>query len=216
MSSASHQTYTRVWANETGVPVFSVDYRLAPADAFPCALNDVWQVYYWIVQHAQTFLGVVPDKIILVGDSAGGNLVAAVSLMAIERGFRVPDGLIMCYPALNLTQGSFTPSLLLAIDDPILPYPFLKMCLDSYIGDKHPNCDPNKQYFLSPGKAPDHLLKLFPKTRIMVASNDPLRDESFKLSLKLSKLEVDVQLKEYMYLPHGYLNFNAPLFGMKD
>lgn len=135
MSSGSHQTYTRVWANDVGIPVFSVDYRLAPADAFPSALNDVWQVYYWVVEHAETYLGIKPEKIILVGDSAGGNLVCAATLMAINRGYRVPDGLIMCYPALNLSKEIFTPSLLLAVDDPILPYPFLKMCLESYIGD---------------------------------------------------------------------------------
>ena len=135
MSSGSHQSYTRVWANDTGIPIFSVDYRLAPASPFPAALNDVWQVYYWIVENAEAFLGIKPEKIMLVGDSAGGNLVAAVTLMAIKRNYRVPDGLIMCYPALSLCKELFTPSLLLSVDDPILPYPFLKMCIDSYIGD---------------------------------------------------------------------------------
>jgi hormone-sensitive lipase len=144
MSSGSHQNYTRIWANELKVPIFSVDYRLAPKDKFPAALNDVWQVYYWIVRYSEAFLGIKPGKIILVGDSAGGNLVCAVTVMAIERGFRVPDGLVLCYPALSLSRDIFTPSLLLAIDDPILPYPFLKMCLDTYIGDFScsPNCDP--------------------------------------------------------------------------
>ena len=50
----------------------------------------------------------------------------------------------------------------------------------------------------------------------MVGANDPLRDESFKLTLRLSKLGVDVYLKEYLYLPHGFLNFNAPVFGMRE
>jgi acetyl esterase/lipase len=85
MSSGSHQTYTRRWANElAGVPIFSVDYRLAPASIFPAALNDVWQVYLWLCEgHADTYLGVRPEKIVLVGDSAGGNLVAALTLLAI-------------------------------------------------------------------------------------------------------------------------------------
>jgi hormone-sensitive lipase len=109
-------------------------------------LNDVWQVYYWIIENAEACIGIKPEKIILVGDSAGGNLVAATCLMAINRGYRIPDGLIMCYPALSLSKEIFTPSMLLAVDDPILPYPFLKMCIDSYIGEisEKPECDPSK------------------------------------------------------------------------
>ena len=135
MSSSSHQCYTRMWANELGVPIISVDYRLAPQNQFPDALNDVWQVYYWVVEYGEAFLGIKTDKIILVGDSAGGNLVTATTIMAIERGFRKPDMLVLAYPALSLSKFRFTPSLLLAVDDTFLPYSFLKMCLESYSGD---------------------------------------------------------------------------------
>jgi hormone-sensitive lipase len=79
-----------------------------------------------------------------VGDSAGGNLVTAVTIMAINRGFRKPDGIILCYPALSLSKLRFTPSLLQAVDDKLLPYPFLSMCIESYVGDFQglPQCDP--------------------------------------------------------------------------
>ena len=50
----------------------------------------------------------------------------------------------------------------------------------------------------------------------MVGANDPLRDESFKFTLRLAKAGVDVYLKEYMYMPHGYLNYNLPMFGMQE
>jgi hormone-sensitive lipase len=146
-------------------------------------LNDVWQTYYFLVTHAKEYFKINPTKIILVGDSAGGNLVAAVTIMAIQRGFRVPDGIILAYPALNLSRLNFMPSLLLSFDDPILPYPFLKMCLESYIGEKS---DPNNNPYLSPLVASDHVLKQFPKTRIMVATNDPIRDDSFRFTLKLA------------------------------
>lgn len=171
-----------------------------------------------MVEYGEAYLGFKPDKIVLVGDSAGGNLVAAVTNMAIERNFRVPDGLILCYPALSLDKFRFTPSLLLGIDDPILPYPFLKMCIESYVGDysKYPNCDPKVNQYISPCLASDETLLKYPITRIMVASNDPLRDEAFRFTLRLAKFGVDVHLKEYMYMPHGYLNYNAPLLGMKD
>lgn len=62
----------------------------------------------------------------------------------------------------------------------------------------------------------DETLIKFPKTRIMVAQNDPLRDESFRFTLRMAKLGLDVYLKEYMYMPHGYLNYNSPLLGMKE
>jgi hormone-sensitive lipase len=124
-----------MWANTLNIPIFSIDYRLSPQEQFPAALNDVWQTYYWLVFNAESKFGIKPDKIILVGDSAGGNLITATTLLAIERGFRKPDGLILCYPAMSLSKLRFVPSLLLATDDQLLPYPFLKMCLDSYIGD---------------------------------------------------------------------------------
>lgn len=113
--------------------------------------------------------------------------------MAILRGYRVPDSLILAYPgkyfflisllALNLSMNSFIPSILLALDDPILPYPFLKMCLESYIGERW---DPDTQPLISPAVASEDILKQFPKTRILVASNDPIRDQSFKFTLKLA------------------------------
>lgn len=72
-----------MWVNEIGVPIISIDYRLAPKYQFPAALNDVWQVYYWVVLYGEAYLGIKPEKIVLVGDSAGGNLVAACTIMAI-------------------------------------------------------------------------------------------------------------------------------------
>lgn len=146
------------------------------------------------------FLGIKPEKIILVGDSAGGNLIAAVTIMAIERGYRIPDGLMMAYPALSVCKSVFAPSLLLAMDDPILPHPFLKMCIESYVGNNesgNPLCDPLTSQYISPVAASDEVLSKFPKTRIMIASNDPLRDESFRFTLRLAKLGVNVFLKEY-------------------
>jgi|LauGreDrversion4_2_1035121.scaffolds.fasta_scaffold503840_1 hormone-sensitive lipase len=78
--------------------------------------------------------------------------------MAINRGFRIPDGLILCYPALSLSKLRFTPSILLSVDDQLLPYPFLNMCLDSYVGNYKKGdkmCDPDIQEYLSPNLAGD-------------------------------------------------------------
>jgi hormone-sensitive lipase len=63
---------------------------------------------------------------------------------------------------------------------------------------------------------PDETLKKFPRTKIFIASNDPLRDESFKFHLRLLQLGVDSEMKEYKLMPHGFLNFNFPGFGLRE
>ena len=98
----------------------SLDYRLAPESRFPDQIDDCWQAYYWLVQNCEEAFGFEPSKIILVGDSAGGNLILAVTIMAIERGFRKPDGIVPCYASTRAGIDDFWPSLLFSVDDTIL------------------------------------------------------------------------------------------------
>ena len=74
-TSFSHQCYLRTWANEIDYPIFSVDYRLAPTHKFPAGIDDVWQAYTWLINHAEKAFGITPEKVVLVGDSAGGNSI---------------------------------------------------------------------------------------------------------------------------------------------
>jgi hormone-sensitive lipase len=69
------------------------------------------------------------------------------------KGIKRPSGILLAYPALNLDQTSFTPSLLLAINDQIVPYSFLKMCLQLYMKDGE--CDPQNDPYLSPILIPE-------------------------------------------------------------
>jgi hormone-sensitive lipase len=55
MSSRSHQTYSRLWANNTGIPIFSIDYRKAPENPYPDGLDDCWQAYNWVINYASRF-----------------------------------------------------------------------------------------------------------------------------------------------------------------
>lgn len=82
-----------------------------------------------------------PKKIVLVGDSAGGNLVAALTTLLIQFGMRKPDGIVLVYPALNLNIATYTPSFLTALNDMILPHTFLKICLSAYLQDQR--CRPS-------------------------------------------------------------------------
>ncbi|CAI2383830.1 unnamed protein product [Moneuplotes crassus] len=212
MSSSSHQNYTRKWANEIGIPIFSIDYRLAPEHPYPAGLNDVWQAYSWIVNNCTKYFGIKPKKILISGDSAGGNLTIALTMLAIEKHFRVPDFIVPVYPAMNLSLKNFCPSLILSLDDFILPSGFLYLCVEAYVKDG----DPETDHFLSPGICPDNILQRFPPTRIMSAGNDPLRDEAYKFVLRLLDNGVDVTCKEYINFPHGFISLNIPVAGISE
>lgn len=205
MSSYSHQSYTRIWANELNIPIFSVDYRKAPQYPFPAGLDDVWQVYTWIVNHAEQHLGIIPKKIILVGDSAGGNLILAVTLKAIMMNFPLPCGLLAYYPALDLTRERFTESLLLSLEDPILSHTYLKICLDSYLKDT--KCDPRTHPLISPLNASDELLERMPPIRLFTGTVDPLHDDTLRFADRLLENGVDTKLFIYPGIYHGSLSF---------
>ena len=80
-----------------------------------------------------------------------------------------------------LSPRVFMPSLILALDDQIIPSTFLLLCMDSY----DTNNLGEKSHFMSPSLCPDHTLKHFPPTRFMMAGNCPLRDESYKFALRM-------------------------------
>lgn len=68
MSSRSHQSYTRKWAIMLGIPIFSIDYRLAPEFPYPAALDDCWQAYHWLRNNAEEMFGILPKKVIFLFD----------------------------------------------------------------------------------------------------------------------------------------------------
>jgi len=212
MSSGSHQSYTRQWAKKLKKPVFSVDYRLAPENPYPAALDDCWQAYNWIINYSEQVVGVKPGKIILAGDSAGGNLALGVAILAIKNGIRVPDGLLLAYPALRLEPRAYSPSLMLALEDQLVPYSLLRLCLQAYI----PNgADPTRDPLLSPIHLSNELLERLPPIRMMVGENDPLHDECWRFVDKLRKLNKDIFLTVYKDMCHGFLGYDVPM-GMPE
>ncbi|KAK8107406.1 Hormone-sensitive lipase [Apiospora kogelbergensis] len=110
------------WAGKTGLPVLSLDYRKAPEFPYPFALNECFDVYTTIVKSRGRCLGMsgrhIP-KIVVTGDSAGGNLATAMTLMVIETivtkkhptisptELPIPDGLVLIYPGLDMNIGNW-------------------------------------------------------------------------------------------------------------
>ena len=98
MSSSSHQNYLIPWANQLKIPIFSIDYRLAPEAQYPCILNDAINGYLWVLYFVEEVLGVKIKNLILTGDSAGGNFVLTITNWCIVNGIRKPDYIFPHYP----------------------------------------------------------------------------------------------------------------------
>jgi acetyl esterase/lipase len=110
------------WAAKTGLPVLSLDYKKAPEFPYPFAINECYDVYTTLIRSRGRCIGMsgreVP-RIVLTGDSAGGNLATAMTLMIIERNTNIfrhkpgqselplPDGLVLFYPALDMNIGNW-------------------------------------------------------------------------------------------------------------
>jgi len=156
MSSATHRVYTNRWVKDLKAIHFSIDYRLAPKNMYPDALDDVWQAYLWIVNYAETVLGIKKQKIIITGDSAGGNLAVALMLRLAKAGLPTPHGCLLMYPCLAVDGLSSSPSYLSSIEDPMLPTSLLKMVAKAYVGEEF---DCKKDPFISPIAASDDLLQ---------------------------------------------------------
>lgn len=199
----SIDTYTRACgmiADTMGRRVMSVDYRLAPEYPFPCAPEDCYAVTKSIFEHASDF-GADTHNIILMGDSAGGNLAAAVSLMAEKRGeFRVSRQ-VLIYPstAPDHTEGS--------------PFASIRENGAGYLLTSKRVCEYISLYLTDPSDYSDYRYapiladscKGQPKTLILTAQYDPLRDEGEAYAKKLQADGVDCK---YFRIPdalHGFI-----------
>jgi acetyl esterase/lipase len=81
-SSATHEVYLRSWCIHLDCPIVSVDYRLAPEHAYPTAIDECFFAYCWCLANCEK-LGSSAQNVVICGDSAGGNLAAAVTLRCL-------------------------------------------------------------------------------------------------------------------------------------
>ena len=122
MTPRNHDDKLFAWAGKTGLPVLSLDYRKAPEYPYPYALNECYDAYHMIVAskgRCVGFSGDRPIKIVIAGDSAGGNLATGLVLTIIQNtklgsnhrpgsnSLPVPDGLVLLYPALEMNMNSW-------------------------------------------------------------------------------------------------------------
>ena len=198
------QFYLRELSVKTSQPVFVIKYRVAPIHKFPTAVNDVITGYLAVIE---TF-GPKIKNVTLIGDSAGANLIAGLTNFLVLTERRLPDRLVMIYPALLLTKKFFCPSLLKAFTDVILNFSFLEQCLRSYIPFAQPVTE---SIFASPLLAPTHILAKYPPTFIFCGKEDPLIDHSALFGHLLYKSGAKVTLFSIDCLSHGFMGLYLPL-----
>ena len=186
-------------ANATGQYVVAVEYRLAPEDKFPAGLEDCYAVAKTLYS-GDFMLNIKPENITLIGDSAGGNLCAALSLMARDCGEFMPKRQILIYPATynDYTENSPFPSVKENGTDYLLTAGKMQDYIDLYARNKE---DKKNPYF-APYIAED--LANQPDTLILTCEFDPLRDEGEAYGKRLKEAGNYVEIHRIKDALHGY------------
>ena len=192
----SHEAPCRFLAEQAGVQVISVVYRLAPEAVAPAALVDGIDAHEWVAAHA-TELAVDPARIAVGGDSAGGNLAAGVARAAAESGTPLAFQLLV-YPMTDIV--SRTPSHELFAEGFYLDTAFLGAARTAYAPTPELEADPRVSPLL--GDVPAGLAPAY----LCTAGFDPLRDEGEAYAAKLAAAGVPVGVRRFGDQIHGFLN----------
>ena len=203
-SIESHDAACRELASRAGCAVVSVEYRLSPETPFPGPLDDCVAATEWVAAHGAE-LGVDGSRLVVAGDSAGGNLAAAVTLVARERGRPSIAGQLLVYPATD--HGYGTQSSIDNAEGYLLTMDAMHWFTGHYLaGDLEKVADP----LASPLRASDHAG--LPPAHVITAEFDPLRDEGEAYAAKLEAAGVPTTVHRYDGQIHGFVG----LFPMLD
>ncbi|HEY6787349.1 MAG TPA: alpha/beta hydrolase, partial [Trebonia sp.] len=198
-------------AAQVGAVVVSVDYRLAPSHPFPAAVEDCYAALSWAAAHAAE-LGAGADdgagaaggvgRIGVMGESAGGNLAAVVSLAARDRGGPAIAHQALLYPATDMSESGTSIAAARASRNPAFVHAdemeaYHRMYLAADGDARNP--------LASPMLAPSH--EGLPPALVVVGEHDPLRRDGTRYADKLRSAGVPVRFTEYLGMPHGFLNF---------
>jgi acetyl esterase len=190
----THDRTTRRLAKELGAVVVSVDYRLAPEARCPAAAEDALAAVVWAAEHYR------PRRLVIAGDSAGGNLAAVVALMARDQGGPAIDHQLLVYPVIDHAMDS--PSYTENATGYFLSRTHMAWYWDQYLG---PDGDGRHPY-ASPIRADD--LAGLPPATVLTAELDPLRDEGEAYAAALAEAGVPTEALRADGLFHGFFGLD--------
>lgn len=197
----THDGVSRQMANRVPAVVVSVDYRLAPENKFPAAVEDAYAATTWVAENASA-LNVDAQRVVVIGDSAGGNLAAVVALMARDRGgpklaYQVLICPVMDYPIPGL------PSYHELAEGYNLTRKNMIWFWERYLNSEQEASNP----YAVPLRAES--LKGLPPAFVITAEYDPLRDEGEAYVTRLQAEGVPARLKRYDSMIHGFVNMSG-------
>lgn len=200
-SMDSHNSICASVANRTPAVVISVDYRLAPEHRFPAAVEDCFAALEYAQRNATT-LNADPKRLVVMGDSAGGNLAAAVSLKSKREGGPEIAFQVLAYPSADISNLDIESCRLFGKGYD-LDREEIEMFRSLYLPDENDWKNP----YASPALAKD--LRGLPPTLLITAEFDPLKDDGKAFADKLKRSGVPVKYYCCKGVIHGFLSFAA-------
>lgn len=202
----THDSIARAYCLKVGAIVVSVDYRRAPEHRFPCAVEDSYAALCWTATHAGGW-GADPGRIAVTGDSAGGNLAAAVCQLArSQQGPEIAYQAIV-YPIVEQSlEADYASRREFGGEGQFLSLRDMEWFAAHYLGKTHSGIsDPRA----SPIRAES--LEGLPPALVLTAGFDPLRDEGRHYADRLSEAGVPAEYKCFESTIHGFLSFAGVL-----
>lgn len=194
-SIETHDPFCRLLAGAAGIIVLSLEYRLAPEHPFPAALDDVLAAYRWAPAHAESFGG-DPQRLLLGGDSAGGNLAAVAANLICSTEEPAPKALLLLYPVTDHPSGRHA-SYVENETGYGLEMSLMRWLWKQYAREVSPD-DPK----VSPLRAAS--VPALPPTLVATAEYDPLRDEGLEYAKKLESAGIAVTRTHAPDMHHNF------------
>jgi acetyl esterase len=198
----THDVVCRKLADQGRLIVISVDYRLAPEHKFPAAVDDAMAAASWIAAHARAF-GIDAARLLVGGDSAGGNLAAVVAIAARDGNGPAISGQLLIYPATDFAMTH--PSHSEPETSILLTHSVIRWFRDHYLNDAADVHD----WRASPARA--CTLIGLPPAYVLTAGADPLRDEGDEYAGRLKEAGVPVTHRTFPGQFHGFFTMGKLL-----
>lgn len=198
----TYDASARAITNAAGSIVISVQYRLAPENKYPAAVDDAMAAYQWTLANAQTLNGDT-RRVAIAGESAGGNLAAVTAMRARDLGIAAPVHQLLIYPVVNFGFQSKS------YVDHAAATPLNLSMMKWFWGHYLSNPEQGTHGYASPLQAKD--LTRLPSATVILADIDPLRSEGQAYASALHHAGVRVRMTNYLGVTHEFFGMGAVL-----